>query len=269
MSHAAMIFQECVRGIANGELIVREGRNDKEFHFQHWFQRRLEALGLQFDQPGRNTYPDFRLVRFTEGYELKGLAYPGRDASYDCNSQVPRGEHNGREVYYVFGRYPAKPDGNRYPVLDLVLCHGRFLNADDSYVHKNRSFRGFGSYGDILVRDRKMYVAPTPFALAGGTVHQRTLIVPAQEAVGNDLVRVGTLVRREVDQIAVTYSFDLRTNELATTLIPNASAGREHVFHAYRVRTDPIEPVTLRDRARILAELDESVGDDENGDDAG
>jgi|SRR5829696_8936912 len=28
---------------------------------------------------------------------------------------------------------------------------------------------GFGSYGDILVRDRKMYVAPTPFALAEGT----------------------------------------------------------------------------------------------------
>ena len=67
----------------------------------------------------------------------------------------------------MFGRYPQDPDGKRYPVLDLVLCHGRFLNADNTYVHKNKSFRGFGSYGDILVRDRKMYVAPTPFALAG------------------------------------------------------------------------------------------------------
>jgi hypothetical protein len=58
------------------------------------------------------------------------------------------------------------PDGRmdilRYPVLDLMLCHGSFLNADISYEHKNKSFRGFGSYGDILVRDRKMYVAPTP-----------------------------------------------------------------------------------------------------------
>jgi hypothetical protein len=89
-------------------------------------------MELNYDSPGRNTYPDFRLVRQTEGYELKGLAYPGRDASYDCNSQVPRGEHNGRSVYYVFGRYPKKPDGDTYPVLDLVICHGSFLNADST-----------------------------------------------------------------------------------------------------------------------------------------
>ena len=30
--------------------------------------------GLDFEQGGRNSYPDFRLVKFTEGYELKGLA---------------------------------------------------------------------------------------------------------------------------------------------------------------------------------------------------
>ena len=52
-----------------------------------------------------------------------------------------------------------------------------FLNADNSYVHKNKSFRSFGSYGDILVRNRKMYVAPTPFALADGTAHHRVVPV--------------------------------------------------------------------------------------------
>jgi hypothetical protein len=153
-----------VNAIRDGKLIEREGRNDKEFHFQNWFKSRLDVIGENYDSPGRNTYPDFKLVRHTEGYELKGLAYPGREADYDCNSQVPCGEHNGRQVFYVFGRYPTKPDGNRYPVLDLVICHGSFLNADNTYIHKNKSFRGFGSYGDILVRDRKMYVAPTPFA---------------------------------------------------------------------------------------------------------
>ncbi len=178
MSSASAIFGACVQAIRESELIEREGRSDKEFHFQNWFKRRLEALGLNFDSPGRNTYPDFRLVNSAEGFEIKGLAYPGRAASYDCNSQVPRGEHNGRQVYYVFGRYPSRPDGNRYPVVDLVLCHGSFLNADNSYVHKNKSFRGLGSYGDILVRDRKMYAAPTPFALAEGTAHHRTLILP-------------------------------------------------------------------------------------------
>ena len=265
MSNASSLFKECVQAIQRGELIEREGRNDKEFHFQNWFKSRLEAVGLNFDSPGRNSYPDFRLVRFAEGFELKGLAYPGREADYDCNSQVPCGEHNGRQVYYVFGRYPVNPDGNRYPVLDLVLCHGSFLNANNTYVHENKSFRGFGSYGDILVRDRKMYVAPTPFALADGTAHRRTLILPEGHTVDPDLVEVGTLTRREVDQVVVAYSFDLRTNEIATTNVPNPSAGREHVFKAYRVAGDPADAVSLRARRRVLAELNSAeAADDED-----
>jgi hypothetical protein len=255
MTKVCSIFTNCVQAIQAGELIEREGRSDKEFHFQNWFKKRLEILLLNYDSPGRNSYPDFRLVHITEGYELKGLAYPGREADYDCNSQIPRGEHNGRQVYYVFGRYPDKADGNRYPVLDLVLCHGSFLNADNDYVHKNKSFRGIGSYGDILVRDRKMYVAPTPFALADNTAHRRTLILPASHPIDDGLVEVGILARREVERLVVAYSFDLRTNELATTLLPNPSAGREHVFKAYRVQGEPIDPVSLRPRSNVLAEL--------------
>ncbi len=213
--------------------------------FQNWFKKRLDVLGLNHDSPRRNSYPDFRLVRHAEGYELKGLAYPGRDASYDCNSQVPCGEHNGRQVYYVFGRYPAKPDGNSYPVLDLVICHGSFLNADNTYVHKNKRFRSFGSYGDILVRDRKMYVAPTPFSLAEGTAHRRTLILPAKHQVDGGLAEFGTLIRREVEKVVTAYSFDLRTNKIETKLVPNPNAGREHVFKAYRVPDDPPGSVML------------------------
>lgn len=61
-----------------------------------------------------------------------------------------------------------------YPILDLVICHGDFLNADHAYVHENKSFRGFGTYGDILVRDRKMYVTPTHMP------SQRALQAPAR-----------------------------------------------------------------------------------------
>lgn len=213
-------------------------------------------MELNYDSPGRNTYPDFRLVRQTEGYELKGLAYPGRDASYDCNSQVPRGEHNGRSVYYVFGRYPKKPDGDTYPVLDLVICHGSFLNADSTYVHKNKSFRGFGSYGDILVRDRKMYVAPTPYALASGTAHMRTLILPDGMDVGNEFARVGTLVRREASHFVASYRFDLRADELIPEGYPNPNAGREHLFNAYRYTGDPLDAVNLRSPREIVQELE-------------
>jgi hypothetical protein len=265
MSKVAEIFKVCASSIRDGVLIQREGK-DKEFHFQNWFLHRLEGMNLHFDTPGRNSYPDFRLVEHLEGFELKALAYPGREADYDCNSQVPCGNHNGREVYYVFGRYPAKPDGSSYPVLDLVLCHGSFLNADNTYVHKNKSFRGFGSYGDILVRDRKMYVAPTPFALVEGTAHRRTLIVPESVPITDaDFVEIGTLKRREVDNVVVTYSFDLRTNEMKTTEMPNKNAGKVHVFKAYRLKADPEHTVRMRDTRDIIAELEQDEAcDDED-----
>lgn len=256
MTTAPFVFATCVHAIRDGALIRRENRSDKEFHFQNWFKERLDQTGVPFDSPGRNSYPDFRLVRQTDGYELKGLAYPGRDASYDCNSQVPRGEHNGREVYYVFGRYPKEPDGNTYPVLDLVICHGSFLNADSSYVHKNRSFRGFGSYGDILVRDRKMYVAPTPYALANGTAHTRTLIMPAGVPVGPGFVKVGEMFRQEATHFVAAYGFDLRTNQLHPQYLPNPNAGRVHHFAAYRLEGDPTDVVSLRSKNEILQELD-------------
>ena len=118
------IFNQCVVAIRDGKLIQRASSQDKEFHFQNWVRDRLNETEFHYDPSGRNSYPDFRMVNFAEGYEVKGLAYPGRAANYDANSQVPSGHHNGRTIFYIFGRYPAKPDGDTYPVLDLVVCHG-------------------------------------------------------------------------------------------------------------------------------------------------
>jgi hypothetical protein len=231
------VFLTCQNAILNGVLITRQNRRDKEYHFQDWFKDRLTSLQatipFNFEQPGRNTYPDFRIVQNPEGYEIKGLEYPGRYKDYDSNSQVPRGYHNGLTVFYVFGRYP-KNAGSEYPVNDLVICHGDFLNADRSYVHKNKSFRGFGSYGDILIRDRKMYVAPTPFGLLNGVESLITLILPAGYPVDNRLVPVGHFSRVEVTQMVVGYSFDMQTNTIHPQFIPNPSAGTVHDFIAYR-----------------------------------
>ena len=249
---AVVVFRTCVEAIRRGELITRESKADKEFHFQDWFAGRLDETGFNYEVGGRNSYPDYRMVKFTDGYELKGLAYPGRDASFDANSQVPTGFHNGRSIVYVFGRYPKTPDGNSYPVLDLVFCHGDFLNADRDYVHKNKSVKGFGSYGDILIRDRKMYVVPTPFRLVDGLAHECTLILPAEEKgnVGNKLVHVGELKRVEAPEVIVGYSFDLKTNEITPDKVPNPAAGTEHVFHAWRLSglsDSKSDPVSLRE----------------------
>ncbi len=103
------VFARCVAAIHGHKLIERESRQDKEFHFQNWFKARLAETKLNFEVGGRNTYPDFRLVASTDGFEVKGLAYPGREANYDCNSQVRSGSHNGRTIFYVFGRYRLNP----------------------------------------------------------------------------------------------------------------------------------------------------------------
>lgn len=247
------VFKQCVQAIQDGELIESVSAKDKEFHFQNWFQQRLQHLPVHFDGSGRNTYPDFSLVEYTEGYEVKGLAWPGRERDYDANSQVPTGVHNGRQIYYVFGRYPADltpytdiGNGRRqYPVVDLVICHGDFLNADHNYVHKNKSVKGFGTYGDIMIRDRKMYVAPTPFALTTGTTGLQTLIVPANLAAPTDFQAVGQLVRVEAPDLVVGYTFDLCTNTLTAERRPNPHAGTAHHFTAYRLASQTARPVAM------------------------
>jgi hypothetical protein len=260
MDTCADVFVACAAAMQDAVLIQRVSRSDKEFHFQNWVDARLNDAQLDHDAAGRNSYPDFTLVHQPDGYEVKGLQWPGREASYDSNSRVPTGSHNGRSIYYVFGRYPAASDDDEYPVVDLVICHGDFLNANHSYIHKNKSFRGFGSYGDLLVRDRKMYVAPTPFALTDGTTGQATLITSADLAGEGRLKKVGDLVRVEAEHIVVGYTFDLRTNVLTPQLAPNPSADVEHTFTAYRLQGVGGEAVTMKDSMavqRVLALDDE------------
>ena len=256
------VFEQCVRAVQSGELIESLSAKDKEFHFQNWFQKRLQNLALHFEGSGRNTYPDFCLVEYAEGYEIKGLAWPGRERDYDSNSQVPTGYHNGRQIYYVFGRYPAdkspfEDQGNgrkQYPVVDLVVCHGDFLNADHDYVHKNRNVKGLGTYGDIMIRDRKMYVAPTPFALTEGMTGLMTLIVPESMQADPRYQEVGRLTRIESDTLVVGYTFDLRTNAITAERMPNPTTGTEHRFVAYRLTEQAAKPVAMLVRPPILDE---------------
>jgi hypothetical protein len=110
------VFRRCVESVRNCVLIERVSATDKEFHFQNWFKKRLEQTGLNFESGGRNTHPDFGLVKVANGFELKGLAYPGRDASLDSNSQVPTGFHNGRHIYYEHAVWPGRWDLSAKPV---------------------------------------------------------------------------------------------------------------------------------------------------------
>jgi hypothetical protein len=123
--------------------------------------------------------------------------------------------------------------------------HGDFLNADHNYIHENKSVKGFGSYGDIMIRDRKMYVAPTPFALTEGTTGLLTLIMPYEKKVDKRFKSVGELNRIEAEEIIVGYSFNLQKNKIRSKKIKNDNAGRLHKFKAYRLTSQSDKQVSL------------------------
>jgi hypothetical protein len=144
-------------------------------------------------------------------------------------------------------------------VIDLVICHGDFLNIDRDYLHENKHVKGFGSYGDILIRDRKMYVVPTPFALTEGTTGLKTLILPEDMEPDGRFQAVGKLSRVEANELVIAYNFNLQTNELKAERISNPRAGVEHGFVAYRLANDSSKSVSMVAQARILADLDSNA----------
>jgi hypothetical protein len=187
------------------------------------------------------------------GLESKGLELPGRK-SFDSNSQLPSGEHDGRPVYYAFARYPKTKDAE-FLTSDLVIFHADVLNPPSDYIHRNKSLSVFGGYADVMIRDRKMYVLKTPYTLLEGLESAVTLIAPAGEQVADGLTVVGSIDRVEADEVTVAYRFDLRTNELTPELARNPSAGLRHTFTAYQRRPTGT-PVELRASAPTTEELD-------------
>ncbi len=249
-TRATALFLECERAIKAGVPISRESAQDKEFAAQNWIRDRLDDALIPYEESGRNTYPDFPLTgEPAEGFEVKSLAHPGRAATYDANSQPPCGVHGGRVIFYVFVRYPKDRELS-YPVHDLVVCHGDFLNPARDYVHRNDNVPNFGAYGDIMIRDRKMYVVRTPYAIADGLSGQRTLVLPASWEVPHGFKAVGTVERREADEVAVGYQFDLKLSQLRVISETNPTGGDLHTFTAYRPDDGDDTPVTL---ATVLA----------------
>jgi hypothetical protein len=143
------------------------------------------------------------------------------------------------------------------------MCHGNFLNARHDYIHKNKSFRGFGSYGDILVRDRKMYVAPTPFGLLDGIDRQVTLILLADEKIDARFRLVGEIERTETQKAVTKYTFDLKTNDLTTSEEDNPSAGTVHRFRAYRLKSAPQSKVKMKQQPVTPTAADAATEDAE------
>lgn len=257
-------------------LIGKKHARDKEFFFQGWVKKYItKALNnifpnIEVVEQGRNSFPDFLVRDATtgkpiQGYEVKGLAIPGRSDTFDANSKLPRGcnrlsDGTEYDVYYIFGRYRNTDKSLKVELADLVVFHGDLINADRWYQHKNLHVKGFGSYGDIMIRDRKMYVPKTPYALLSGIENKRTLIVPyrirleallsRQELNGLpapmfnsfktlvvNLIKVGRIERVEVRNRITAYEVNLENLSIKPLVSLNPSRSRKHTFIVYSDRS--------------------------------
>jgi hypothetical protein len=256
--NASNFLVACDEAVTAGRLIRRLSQRDKEYAVQDWISDRLGECGVDYVQNGRNTYPDFWINQQGQhlvGIESKGLTFPGRARTFDGNSRLASGEHDGAPVYYAFARYP-KTRNSEYAVSDLVVFHSDLLNPPSEYTHENKNVPVFGGYADVMIRDRKMYVLKTPYELLDGLANAVTFIAPANEPVVDGLTPVGSIKRVEAEETAVAYRFDLRTNELEVEMGPNPTAGKRHTFTAYQKRSTGT-PVTLATTEPIEEIMDE------------
>ncbi len=102
-----------------------------------------------------------------------------------------------------------------------------------------------------MIRDRKMYVAPTPFGLVDGVAHTQTLILPQGIPAARGFREVGCIVRTEASELIVGYAFDLRSNILTPQKVPNPGSGRDHPFMAWRLAGGSRQAVAPRSPAGV------------------
>lgn len=69
----------------------------------------------------------------------------------------------------------------------------------------------------------------------------------------------GRLDRVEAKKIVVGYSFDLKTNTMTSTTIPNPSSGLVHAFIAYRLVHDSDNPVAINPASPAGVEAENEV----------
>jgi hypothetical protein len=240
-THALNVFCQMVTACQQGQCMLPRSANDKEYFAQDWFIDRLKALGVSYEQQGRNSYPDFWVGtgKDQEGYEIKSLAFTGSKPArkdIDFNSTIPSGHKQGHDVFLVFFLYTGTGGDDR-PVHSISVAHGDLINADHALAdeHLNVAVHKFGSFADGFIRNRKMYVFPHPVTIDADGLGKQRLIVPQAWGLQDSRVRkVKTIDRAIAAETVDSYTIRLRgRGEAAVTSIPTADAGKILKFDVF------------------------------------
>lgn len=245
-THSVNIFLAAHQAVAAATHMKPRSKNDKEYFPQDWFADRVKSLNLPYEPQGRNSYPDFWVGNAAtapaEGYEIKSLSFSkGKPArkDYDCNSSIPSGTKDGKDVFLVFFLYTGSGADPR-PVQSLCIAHGNLINADHEVAaaHVNEAIKGFGSYGEGFIRNRKMYVFAHPLTIDPSGLGRCRLIVPSEWKVSHgDLRKVGTLNRTVASTSLVSYSIHLDgVTKASKNMNPRGDAGVVRAFDVFEHR---------------------------------
>ncbi len=245
-THCTDLFVAAAAAAAGGVAMTPRSPNDKEYFPQDWLIDRLNAIGLPFDQQGRNSYPDFwvgsRQRQPVEGYEVKSLSFSkGKPArkDYDSNSTIPSGRKEGKDIFLVFFLYTGKGAQPR-PVHSLCIAHTDFINCDHAVAdgHVNVAIHEFGSYADGFIRNRKMYVFPHPLSLYPAGLGGCRLIVPASWNIADPrLIKIETLEREIAADTVRSYTIDLHNQgHVDVDKVAATDGGRVLRFDVFRVK---------------------------------
>lgn len=237
------VFAALLHAVDVGIMIHRSDAADKEFPLQNFCKAAFDAdASLMIQQNSRNGFPDFLMEFCPEAYEIKGLEFPGRNATFDANSDMPQAISDGRELFYVFGRYSSKDSsGNAlvdFPLYDLVICPGSLFSIVGCN-YENSSLKDYGSYGDMMIRNRQMFVPPTPWKIVEGLEGKMSLIVPEDHALEEgdphyeEFVKISEVNRVETKELVSSYNVDLINNTITENHVPNPTAGKKHKFLIY------------------------------------
>lgn len=196
--------------------------------------------GLVLQENGRNSYPDFWATRgaLREGYEIKSLAFArGKPArkDIDFNSTIPTGLKEGSPIFLAFFLYTGSGESPR-DVHSHVLAHADFINADHELAerHANRAIRGFGSYGDGFIRDRKMYVMPHPLSVYPAGTGRASLILPTDWHISHPTLRHVAAVSRVITAERLTgYTIDLMNATATKMTEPDERRGVSRAFDVF------------------------------------
>ena len=243
MTYSVNIFLAASEAVRQGIDMLPQSRNDKEYFAQNWFIDRLASIDLPYSQQGRNSYPDFWVGDEgnspLEGYEVKSLSFAnGKPArkDFDSNSTIPSGRKQDRDVFLVFFLYTGKGRSLR-TVHSLNIAHTDVINADHALAarHANEAIRGFGSYGDGFIRNRKMYVFPHLFSIDPDAIGRCRLVVPAEWNVQHEgLTRAGTIERTVSAKTISGYAIDLRhQGQAEVKSASNPAAGTLRSFDVF------------------------------------